>query len=309
MIDTPTPGTALFVGDVSLDLTMVADHVPAPDEKVHVDFTTEAPGGVIANAAVACARTGATVRALLQMGTDGAATTIAAGLRESGVVTEIANVPGRTCRVVVIIEPHGEKRLLLDPGVSMYPSRAAVEDVDLTDVAWVHTAAYGNAAALLVERCRAAGIAWSLDLEPASFMDGIDALAPMIAGAAVIFCNDRAATAVGGDAPAKLLALGAKAVIRTLGPNGAQIVSADLNIQVVAPVLDAIVDTTGAGDCLAGWFVGEIINGASARSGLQAAVVAASLSCGALGAQDSYPTQTEVAAFRTDTSAKASSEE
>jgi ribokinase len=309
MTDTPTPGTALFVGDVSLDLTMVADHVPAPDEKVHVDFTTEAPGGVIANAAVACARTGATVRAMLQMGTDGAAATIAAGLRERGVATEVANVPGRTCRVVVIIEPHGEKRLLLDPGVSMYPSRAAVGDLDLTGVAWVHTAVYGDAAALLVERCRAAGIAWSLDLEPASFRDGIDALAPMIDGAAVIFCNDRAATAVGGDAPARLLALGAKAIIRTLGPNGAQFVSADLDIQVAAPVLDIVVDTTGAGDCLAGWFVGEIISGATARAALEAAVTAASLSCGALGAQDSYPTQTEVAAFRTDTSAKASSEE
>lgn len=27
--------TALFVGDVSWDLTLPVDHVPAPDEKVH----------------------------------------------------------------------------------------------------------------------------------------------------------------------------------------------------------------------------------------------------------------------------------
>ncbi|MBB3455000.1 ribokinase [Rhizobium sp. BK313] len=287
---------ALFVGDVSLDLTMVADHLPAPDEKVHVDHASEAPGGVVANAAVACARTGASVKALLQMGDDAAADVAATGLRERGVDVEFDTVPGRTCRVVVIIEPHGEKRLLLDPGVSMYPGHAAIERVDLADIGWVHTAVYGDAARLLVEKCRHAGVSWSLDLEPASFPSGIQTLVEMIDGASVIFCNDRAAAAIGGDPVAMLLALGAKAVIRTLGPIGAQFNAADQIFDVSAPKLASVIDTTGAGDCLAGWFIGETIAGLTAEAALKAAVVAATLSCQALGAQDSYPNQTEVAA-------------
>ncbi len=290
--------TALFVGDVSLDLTMVADHVPAPDEKVHVDHTAEAPGGVVANAAVACARTGVAVKALLQMGDDTAASTIVAGLRARGVDVRFDTVSGRTCRVVVIVEPHGEKRLLLDPGVSMYPARAAIERLDLAGIGWVHTAVYGEAAELLVAKCRAAGIPWSLDLEPASFSAGIGTLAAMIDGAAAIFCNDRAAAAIGGDAAAELLALGARAVVRTLGPKGARFITANSGFDVSAPVLASITDTTGAGDCLAGWFIGETIAGSSAQAALEAAVTAATLSCRALGAQDSFPTQTEVAAFR-----------
>lgn len=77
--------TALFVGDVSLDLTMVADHVPAPDEKVHVDQAIESAGGVVGNAAVACARAGAPARILVQTGTDPAAALVVAGMETQGV--------------------------------------------------------------------------------------------------------------------------------------------------------------------------------------------------------------------------------
>ena len=54
----------MFVGAISVDLTMTVDHVPAPDEKVHA----ESSGGVVANAAVACARAGGRVRLVFQVG-------------------------------------------------------------------------------------------------------------------------------------------------------------------------------------------------------------------------------------------------
>jgi ribokinase len=302
-------GTALFVGDVSLDLTMVVDHVPGPDEKVHVRQSLEAPGGVVANAAVACARTGTAVKALLQTGNDSAGSTVAAELRARGIQVQLDNVPGHTCRVVVMIDPHGEKRLLLDPGVSMYPSGRTVAQLDLAGTTFVHTAAYADAASILVGKCRSAGIRWSLDLEPATFPDGIDALAAMIDGAAVIFCNDRAAAAIGDDAAARLLAFGAKAIVRTRGAKGAQFISAETDFRVAAPSLELIRDTTGAGDCLAGWFIGETVAGRSPQAALEAAVIAAALSCRGLGAQDSFPTKADVAAFRASTTAAASNHE
>ena len=76
---------ALFVGDVTIDLTMTATHIPAPDEKVHVSSSIEAIGGVVANAAVACARTGAAPKAVVQVGDDGASDRIEAALRDRGV--------------------------------------------------------------------------------------------------------------------------------------------------------------------------------------------------------------------------------
>jgi ribokinase len=286
--------TVLFVGDVSLDLTMVADHVPAPDEKVHVDQAIEGPGGVVGNAAVACARAGATVRLLIQTGADAAASLVIAGMEAKGVAVEAHSVEGRTCRVVSIIEPHGEKRLLLDPGVSMYPGLHAVEVAELSGVGWVHTAVYGPSAERLVERARLAGIPWSLDLEPASFKSGIGTLSAMIDGAAVIFCNERAAAAIGPDAASTLLKLGARAVVRTLGPAGAHLLAADADILTLPPQIGRVIDTTGAGDCLAGWFIGETLLGASRQTALAMAVSAASLSCRNLGAQDSFPDRNDV---------------
>ncbi|TPJ32931.1 carbohydrate kinase family protein [Mesorhizobium sp. B2-6-5] len=293
-----TAATALFVGDVSLDLTLVIDHVPAPDEKVHVTSSCELAGGVVANAAVACARAGASTRMLMQTGDDAGSRFVRTSLERVGVQVESEKVGGRTCQVVILLEPHGEKRLLLDPGVSMYPSVAQIEAVDLAGVAWIHTAVYGTAASRLVERCRATGIPWSVDLEPASFATDVASLADVIAGAAVVFCNEQAARRIGTAPAATLLAMGVGAVVLTLGSRGVRLVErggADTPIE--SPVRPVVRDTTGAGDCLAGWFIAQRLRGCSAVESLPSAVLAAALSCEHPGAQASYPTPETLRAF------------
>jgi ribokinase len=289
-----TARSALFVGDISVDLTMTIDHVPAPDEKVHVAGIVEAPGGVVANGAVAAARAGAKVRLLTQVGDDGAGRLAVAGVEAAGVSVDARHADGGTCRVVILIEPHGEKRLLLYPGISMYPSREQVVGQSLTRVAWVHTAAYDSEAALaLAERCRADAIAWSVDLEPATIPEDVAEIAGFVDGAAAVFVNSRAAARL-GDAPARLLALGAHAVVLTRGPEGATLVGQD-GRRVLAPAPPVkVVDTTGAGDCLAGWFVAGRLAGLEEAAALRRAVVAATLSCRRAGAQSSFPTPEEV---------------
>lgn len=271
--------------------------MPAPDEKVHVERAVEAAGGVVANAAVACARTGVRAHALLQLGDDAAAARVVPELRQHGVVPDVSEVPGSTCRVVVILEPQGEKRLLLDPGVSMYPSAAQIAACDLAPFAWVHTASYGAAVFDLVARCRAQRYPWSLDLEPTSFQGGLDTIAPLLAGARLVFCNDRAAAAIGEDVSDRLLGMGVGGVIRTMGARGARLVRRNLDIHSPTPSL-AVVDTTGAGDCLAGWLIGELLSGTPEAEALDRAVLAASLSCLGLGAQHSYPYPDDLEAWR-----------
>lgn len=289
-------GHVLFVGDASLDMVIVADHMPAPDEKVHVKNLIEAAGGVVANASAACARVYASVRACFAVGNDEAAEILVAKLRLQKVDALVERLSGRTCRVVVLIEPHGEKRLLLDPGVAMYPSRSQVAELALSETNWIHTAVYGDAAFELVEKSRCEGISWSLDLEPATFRDGIGQLSACLDGASVVFCNDRAAAMIGDDPEERLFSMGVKSVIRTHGPGGATYFSAEQeSMTVTPPRISAIVDTTGAGDCLAGWFIGEILQGASPGDALTRAVAAATLSCTTLGAQISYPDRSQVA--------------
>jgi ribokinase len=288
-------GIALFAGDVSLDLTMSVPRVPGPDEKVRMDALCEAPGGVVTNAAVAARLAGAAVRLLACTGDDLASRTVPPLLDAQGVDIDLANRPGALCRAVIVVDRGGEKRLLLHPGVSMYPTLEQVRQVSLTGVRWLHTAIYEReAAGILIDRCREAGVPFSIDLEPVTFGDGIEALAGHIAGAAAVFCNTRAAGCLDPDAAGRLRGLGAASVVMTQGPSGATWQGDGRTASVTAPPIVAT-DTTGAGDCLAGWFVAETLAGAAPAEALRAAVAAASWSCTRFGAQASYPRRVDIA--------------
>jgi ribokinase len=286
---------ALFVGDASLDLTLCIPRIPDPDEKVTVDTIAEAPGGVVTNAATAAARTGTRVRLLLNLGSDPANETFLTSLSETGLSLEVRCGEGALYRATILLDRNGEKRLLLYPGQSMYPTAAQVERVNLANVGWVHTAAYDIAAAArLAQRCRDAGIPWSVDLEPATFPDGIASLMQVLDGATAVFCNSRAAERLGHDPIGLLRNLGVGSVIATCGADGAALHHAGETVAVAAPPV-ALLDTTGAGDCLAGWFVAERLRGTAPADALRRAVAAASFSCGRLGAQASFPLLEEMA--------------
>jgi len=293
-----TVAEALFVGDAGMDLTLVADHFPEPDEKVHVAAVHEAGGGVVANAAVAARRAGASVRMLVQLGRDATGQAVRDALAAAGLAVDASFVPGRTCRVFIILEPHGEKRLFLDEGVSMFPALAEVEAVSLQHVGWVHTAPYAAAAADLAGRCRREGIPLSFDLEPAVLRGGLSPLARLIEGAAAVFCNERAASMLGSDPSGTLLAAGARAVILTRGARGVRFVeNGKPPVDIASPVAPRVQDTTGAGDCLAGWFVAGRLAGAAPVAALTEAVAAAALSCETTGAQAAFPDRPALAAF------------
>jgi ribokinase len=289
---------ALFAGDGTLDLTLHVSHVPQPDEKVHVQTASESAGGVIANAAVACALAGHAARALIQAGADEAGARVLSELAARNVDIGPSISAGENCRVVILVEPHGEKRLLLYPGTSLYPSLAQTRAVSLEDVGWMHTAIYDLEAGLaLIERCRANDIPWSIDLEPASFTEGVETLGRHLDGAAVVLCNARAAQALGPNAVKRLLSFGVRAVVLTEGATGATWCEGENRYVVAAPRI-VPVDTTGAGDCLAGWLVAGLMKGLPKPAALADAVIAASLSCTQPGAQLSYPTRHRLDRFK-----------
>jgi ribokinase len=341
--------SVLFAGDIGMDTSVVVGHVPEPDEKVVATATTDHVGGVVANAACAAARSGAEARMVCAVGDDTAGREAAAGLAAAGVRVEAVTVPGATYRSLILIDTGGEKRLVIAAGASLYPPVEAVRAAPLAGATWAHTAAYDLAAATaLTERCRAAGVPWSVDLEPATIPDDVSRIVPVIDGAAVVFCNARAAARLAGDAarfggdvaqldgdagrldwhaaqpagPAqpgsagagaqaraaaegadgveaarRLLGHGARAVVLTRGPLGVRRVDRHGTTDIrPVPGLPPPVDTTGAGDCLAGWFAGRIAAGDDQAAALAEAVTAASLSCARPGAQLSYPTRAEVLA-------------
>jgi ribokinase len=290
---------ALFAGDISFDSTVVVPHVPGPDEKVLATRLVEDAGGVVANAAIACALAGQAATLLCATGNDAAAERCASSVESRGVPLSRAARAGSTVRALIVLDAGGEKRLMLSPGVSMYPAKEQCRDVPLDHVCWLHTALYApEAAQVLIGRCRRRSVPFSIDLEPATLARGLVAVEPCIDGAETVFVNTRAAALLGARPERVLFAAGARAVVLTSGPEGATWCTPDEQTSVRAPALPhGTIDSTGAGDCLAGSFVARRISGAAAPAALRYAVAAASLSCTRVGGQASYPQPAQVAAL------------
>ncbi len=283
-------GRYLFVGDVSLDLSVLTSRLPEPDEKIHCEDITEQPGGVATNTAVAFARSGGHAILLCQLGDDAASNRVREALAdENGLEIDAEQREGPLCRVVTLIDTHGEKRLLLHPGVSMYPDAGAVRRASFDDVHHVHTAVYATVAADVVDRARDHGANWSIDLEPATFSDGVKSLAGLLRGARIVFVNNRAAEIIGDDAASCLLDMGVQTVVRTMGSRGAQAHGREGTARIPIPQKGPTVDTTGAGDCLAGWVLAGLWRGESMACALPQAVSAATHACMALGPQAGLP--------------------
>jgi len=285
-------GTALFVGDVSWDTTVLAPRMPEADEKVLASLCADSAGGVTANSAVACFRAGADVAFYSTVGADVAGEAVTADLARQGLAVTLETTPGATARAVILLDADGEKRLFLYQGDRMYPSATTTATLPLDDVRWMHTALYdAESASVLIARCRDASVPWSIDLEPATIPDDLAALAGHIDGCEAVIVNVRAVEAIGPRAVERLHELGAVSVIETLGPDGARSSSRSGDVVEVRPpdFADPVRDTTGAGDAFAGWFIAERLRGTANHVALQRAVEAASFSVRRIGAIASYP--------------------
>lgn len=302
-----TTATALFIGDVSWDTTVLAPRMPEPDEKVLAELCVDAVGGVAANSAVACAMAGTDVVFYSTVADDAGGESVASALEHLGLTARLETTGGATARAIIMLDDGGEKRLFLYQGHRMYPSVAAAATLPLDGVRWMHTAVYdAESAATIITRCSEASIPWSIDLEPATIPRDLALLSPHLDGCQTVMVNARASAAVGPDVVERLFALGVKEVVETRGPDGVRMHRPGIEATDVRPpaLASPVRDTTGAGDAFAGWYVAERVRGSSIELALQRAVSAASHSVQFLGTSASYPMRSEILGVPHDPSTK-----
>lgn len=285
----------LFVGDLSLDSTLLIPNLPEPDGKVIADRAFASLGGVAANSAVACGLAGARPRLAARIGTDPGGAQIEAELARYGVRTDLDRRPGLSMQAICWIDGSGEKRLVVAPGVGMYPSADAIAAVDLDGVSWVHTVIYDvDAARVLARRCAELGVPLSIDLEPNSIPADIGEFRDCLSGAAAVFVNNSAQAKLDAAGADLRRDYGVARIVRSLGSGGARIESDTGVAHAASAALAPAVDTTGAGDCLAGWLIAELLAGVGDGIALSRAVTAATLSCASAGAAASFPSIADV---------------
>ncbi len=253
-----------MVGSVSRDVTVTADHFPAPGETVVGDSVTYGLGGKGANQAVAAALTGAPTAFLGCVGSDETGPRLVEALRDRGVLTEpMAVVDGDTGTAHITVDSHGENTITIVPAANrgVSPERVSRASRDGFGGAAV-VVAQGEIPVETIEEL-ARGVAASparfvLNLAPAAEVSG-----ECLSLADVLVVNESEARAViqrhglpDRGSPAATLTGIVPAAVVTLGGEGSEIATrADARpTRIDATRAEKVVDTTGAGDAYVGVF-------------------------------------------------------
>ncbi|MGN6332365.1 MAG: ribokinase [Motilibacteraceae bacterium] len=278
-------GRVLVVGSLNVDLvTRVARH-PHPGETVLGAGLRRLPGGKGANQALAAARAGAQVSLVGCVGDDGVGQTYLDGLEERDVDTdEVVVLPGApTGHALIVVDEAGENTIVVVGGANSLtrPRQVsfAIEEADSPpDVVLLqlelplpvvlHAALAGREAGARVV------------LNPSPWQPPPVAL---LAAVDVLVVNEHEAAELG-----TLAQSGGPEQVVTRGAAGATWTWEGGSVRSVPPAVD-VVDTTGAGDVLAGALAAGLAacgpDDLDRQAVLDAAVAAASASVQVHGAQ------------------------
>jgi sugar/nucleoside kinase (ribokinase family) len=221
-------------------------------------------GGSAANVAAAAGRLTGRARFLGQVGDDGTADLVLGELVADGVDVSFVRRAGRTGAIVVLVDEHGERSFLTDPGSAR--ALDAPEPVWLEGVDVLHVPFYSlvdepmaTTARTLVGWAHEQDVAVSVDVSSTSVLaaygtrralDLIASLRP-----AVVFANGDEASLLGIAGP-----LGAAVTFVKHGAEDAVVLVPGGTTHVV-PAIDvgSVLDTTGAGDAFAaGVLAGDV---------------------------------------------------
>ncbi|AEK48021.1 ribokinase [Amycolatopsis mediterranei S699] len=282
----------LVVGSANADLVVAVDRRPGGGETVLAGDTVLSPGGKGANTAVAAGRLGADVALLGAVGDDPYGRLLLDSLRAAGVDTGLVRTSERPTGIAYItVTPDGENSILVSPGANSSLEPADVDAVfDGVEIMVVSLEVPLPTVEHAVARAAEKGVRVLLNLSPAA------KLSPeTLARLDVLLVNEHEAawlTGPGADFR-KLLDLGPRAAVVTLGAAGAVVVEAGSVSRVESPKVEAV-DTTGAGDAFAGALAASLADGADLVSAAKRAVRVAAFSVTRHGAQPSYPTAADL---------------
>ncbi|MDQ3533083.1 MAG: ribokinase [Actinomycetota bacterium] len=299
-----SPSVAV-VGSLNLDLVVPVPHHPRPGETVLGSDHFSNPGGKGANQAVAAARLGRRVAMVGCVGGDDAGTDLRASLAAEGVDVDrvVALDDAPTGIALISVDEAGENTIIVSPGANARVDVEAVEGaMDILGSAAVTLLQLEIPVETVAAAADSSGGTVVLNLAPGRPLPGgllaqVDVLVPNLGELGVLS---------GGEAPDDLDAAasvasdidGPDAVVVTLGPEGALVVTRDGSLHVPG-VEVKVVDTTAAGDSFCGALADALVRGLELEHAVRWAVTAAALTVTKKGAQQSLPTRAEVEGLMT----------
>ncbi len=295
-----TGGRVFVVGSINRDFVLRVEKRPAPGETVTDAELSLHDGGKGANQSAAAAKLGAEVVFLGRVGDDDLGGPLVDALRGQGVdvglVRESLGVASGAAFITVT--PDGENAITVAPGAnrSLTPRDvdAVREAIRASDV----LVAQMEVPVEVVERASEVAVAEGtrviLNLAPprevpASLLEKLDPLVVNEHEAAFLLDEKVEGIEKARSAASKLLSLGPRSAVVTLGSAGAVFATVDDAGHQPAPPVE-VVDTTGAGDAFVGALAARLAAGDGLEDAVAYAVKAGAAAVRSVGAQGALPT-------------------
>lgn len=285
--------TIYNLGSINIDHVYRLEALPKAGETLHSQQLSLGMGGKGSNQSIAASRAGADV---VHLGATGAADDwVVTRLAQAGVRTgQIARLSDQpTGHAIILVDDDAENCIVIHGGANV-ALPAELVSRDMAGITPQDILLIQNETNLQVEaaaHARAAGARVIYSAAPFQ----IAALRAVLPHVSILAVNAGEAretfAALGEDLPIDGLLI-------TRGAEGAEyrdLISGQTHRQTAFRV--TAVDTTGAGDCFAGWFAAGLAQGEDAPTALRHAAAAAALQVTRPGAGDAMPDRAEVLAF------------
>jgi len=298
------------IGSTNMDLTTTVERMPVWGETVLASHFETSFGGKGANQAVAAAKLGAEVVMVSNIGDDALGVSALDNFQSYGIDTShVRRIPNQSTGTATILvdEKSGDNSILIVAGANgdlgAADVEAASEALKRCDLILLQLEIRLETAYAALRFGRENGVRTVLN--PAPARANLDM--GVIAQASFLIPNETELAILTGmpveqdseisAAAQSLVSQGVETVIVTLGARGA-LIATRAGARAIAPVKVQAVDTTGAGDAFIGAFARYLAGGLSLEAALAEATRYSALSVTRHGAQKSFATEAEFAAFR-----------
>lgn len=295
-------------GSCNVDLTGYASHLPVAGETAVGDLILTSPGGKGSNQMVAAHRAGSEALLIARIGDDTLAKCLHDFYNNIGFPKKYVQVcegENTGTAIIEIDKSDAQNRILIIRGANLLLCEADViaAEADFADSDIVLTQLETGdepiiAAARLAKKYKKPFILNPAPYRPLSseLLSMVDYITPNETEAGYLTGIDIRSAEDAKEAAKKILAMGVKNVIITLGVNGAYYTDGYHEIQIGGIKVKAV-ETTGAGDAFNGGFATAIGEGMDVETALKFANCTAALSVTRLGAASSMPERVEIDAF------------